>query len=328
MTTRFSTVVAALAIAGLLGWIASNAPTPTEPVARAELQERWGGSEVPCAVPLSWYIARVDPEFGISTSEATRIVNEGALLWELGSDRALFTLDTESGFPVRLVYDERQALLVDRERREKTAADLESQLAMEQEALQARSARYNAASADHMERAADLDRRVAEHNATVRRLNEQGGVPPTRGADLTAIGEALGEEREELATERPVLDAERASLLAAEEDLNERIIGHQRLVQEITDAFPPSPVEAGEYREIVERRDGRVASVRREIRLYRFAGEADLRLLAAHEFGHALGLGHTDDPTGVMNASARADEPIAGLADTDIALFLDVCPAA
>jgi predicted Zn-dependent protease len=73
--------------------------------------------------------------------------------------------------------------------------------------------------------------------------------------------------------------------------------------------------------------NGVVASVSREIRLYRFANASDLRVLAAHEFGHALGLGHTQDPTGVMNASARADQPVDVLASTDVALFRTVCPA-
>ena len=38
----------------------------------------------------------------------------------------------------------------------------------------------------------------------------------------------------------------------------------------------------------------------KQIVIYEFSSIEDLRLTLAHEFGHALGLGHHDDPYGLM----------------------------
>ena len=287
------------------------------------------GSGEPCAAPLAWRIARVDPRFGIGAAEAGAAVDAAAALWEAAAGRRLFVQDSSGGFPIRFTYDGRQA-----EGSERRAA--ESELRTSLDSLEARHVEVEALDSryredlDRYERdAMDLSSSLARHNDTVRAWSARDDAPAATLDALRAAGEALELRRLGLEARRNALEALGLELAAARKEHDERWRDQERRERAVRERFPRVEAEAARYSEVVRGGSKSGAPAEREIRVYRFDGTAGLVRVLAHELGHALGLGHADAEAAVMSERfelALGSAETSALHAADLELLRARCP--
>ncbi len=336
MTSRFTRLMATVSVVGLLAWLSVKTPSSgpgmsplAEGVDPAGTEEWSAGSELPCAVPLEWRLARVDEGFELSRDEAAAAVEAAASLWEEAAGLPLFNFAPEGGLPVRFVYDDRQARAQEQRRSEAELGLRESELAAKRAEIEEWRADHEALLARYQARVQDLEERLSRHNVSVRLWNERGTVPEEVRTKLHRSEEALEVERHELELRRRELEEVQQRIRAEEERFGREVERRNREVEALDRAFPPTHVESGTYREEIRTRGGRVTFVERKIEVYRFDERSDLIRLLAHELGHALGLGHTPARGAVMSEFYDRQEEVEvppAIHRADLELLRARCP--
>jgi hypothetical protein len=134
------------------------------------------------------------------------------------------------------------------------------------------------------------------------------------GVQIAEEQAASEEEREQIEAERPSVTRENAAAFNAQvasynanvASLNQKIASY--------DAQAGGTFEEGEYTQ---------DSSGRRITIYEFIGTSQLERVLAHEFGHAIGLGHNNDPASIMYAENESGN-LAPIAE-DLAALKAVC---
>ena len=339
MSARIGNLTALIALLGFGFWLYRAGPEAGEvdsatmvATALAEVDSAFhaaDGSVLPCATPLSWRIARVDPEFGLQPSRALEAVVAAAALWERAADAQLFPHDSVAGFPIRFVFDDRQA---DTQMRNRVVSDLEreaARLATWRELLTSRDLELNRLQSEREAALRDLRERIAAFNTTVREWNAEGGAPDSIFRRLRVQETELEVENQRLTERGEALQRMQDSLRAEAERFNRDAEAHARRTESFEASAPVRLVESGQYREAARVDSNGAVTVEREIRVYRFDDWDGLVLLIAHELGQALGLGHVDEPGSVMSEAHARTGPggrAPGLHPADLAAARLVCP--
>ena len=287
------------------------------------------GSALPCAAPLAWRVVRVDPDFGLETSDATLALEKAVAEWQRAAGRTLFTVDSGSGSPIRFVFDERQARGLERARLQSEMRATGEELELRRGQLTRRSEAGRTSMLQHEQRSRDLQERVAAHNELVRRWNERGGAPQDVLRRIRAAGSALDLENQGMLEERRRLEEMLGQIDADRARFEEEAAEFNRMAADIDARYPPSRVESGVYREAIRMENGRPPTASREIRVYRFNDSEDLVRVLAHELGHSLGLGHLGISGALMSEEygPREMQQSRLIHREDVDALVALCPA-
>jgi len=266
-----------------------------------------------CPVPLSYRIGDIDESFSLSKAEALSDVRAAEAVWERTIGRDLFVYDESANFTIDFIFDERQETLnleqIERQELDETR-DVNNQVLDQVQTLQSQ---YDNLTQTYLSNVAQYEEDLAEYNADVNTYNDRGGAPPDKFSQLEAERIRLSQVANNLST-----TAAQLNTLASEiNELGER--GNQ-LVNEYNREVNQYNAEFGFSREFTQ---GDYQGDK--ISIYTFNGKDELITVLAHEFGHALGIGHVESSESLMYYLVDETGSVKNLSTDDTLAFLAVC---
>ena len=267
---------------------------------RPELPMPQGSPEVEEIIiepfPKGYSLGSFDERFGISKERFLQIVYEAKKVWESAAGKELFHQRTDGLMRVNLVFDWRQeALLKAKEQRARLDENGNSfdMLKSDYERKSAAAERERSA---YEESAQAYKTHLDEYNARVTRWND--GENRTEGE-----AQLLQSKRKGLDPELALVEQKRSLLKTNGDDLNslgERISALAKKYNLEVEMFNGTYVNQREFEKGIF--DGR------NIDIYEFEKEEDLKVALVHEFGHALGIEHVDNPRSIMYRKLAAQD--------------------
>lgn len=239
-----------------------------------------------CARPVTYAVARYDERFGISEKEFEAALAEAADLWNDAAGKTVIATSTDPDIDVNLVYGERQQV-----------SELGQVINAEQQAyerkkdeLDALRDTYTAARKRYLSLRTSFEAASREYESEVAYWNANGGAPP-------GTYEELNEEREALQRSQARVNAQASEVNSIAQQLNVRIDELNTLAaatNQKVDVFNHAAGEDFDQGNYVSDAEGQ------RINIFEFTDMTELKRVLAHEFGHALGIRHVENPESIM----------------------------
>ena len=246
--------------------------------------------------PKGYSLGAFDERFGISKERFLRVVNEAKKIWENAAGKELFQYRKDGLMRVNLVFDWREEALLKAKEQRASIDENGFSFDMLKSRYETKAAGVEREQSTYEESAQSYKTHLNEYNGRVTRWNNGESRTETEAQYLES-------RKKELDQDLAFLEQKRVSLKSAIDDLNilgEHISALARKYNLEVEKFNGTYVNQREFEKGVF--DGR------SINIYEFDKEEDLKVALVHEFGHALGIEHVDNPRSIKYRKLGAQD--------------------
>ncbi len=270
-----------------------------------------------CSQPITYTMGTFSEEFGINKPYFIASVKKAEDIWEKATGKNLLEYKEDfADLRVNLVYDYRQ----------ETTTELKTlgiEINKSRESYNSVRSEYNTAKSAYLRYKTNYESRVLAFNTRAKIFESQ--VSYWNNQDNTSE-----EQYNKLMSEKTYLEQELIALKNMEQELKRRVdqvnglAGTLNKLAEIlnlnVNKYNTIGKDLGEsYEEGLYVQNGKD----RYIDIYEFQSQDQLVRIIAHEFGHALGIGHLDNDESIMHAISLSKnlEPT----EEDLAAIAGIC---
>ena len=248
----------------------------------------YGHFQKPCDKPLEYSIGKFSTQFGVSREDFKKYLAESEVVWEKTLGKDLFVYNPTADFKINLIYDQRQLETVQKQKTEFGLSAIENTFKKVDSQFNTFKNEYDKRVASHDRAIAVFESKEMAYEKEVIFWNSKGGAPK--------------EKFEELERDRVYLNAEAVRL-------NEEVSTLNRLSNELNILLKERNSKAAEYNKVAENYNekynhglefNQAEYTGKEINIYQFNTKNNLILAMTHEFGHALGMKHVENPKSIM----------------------------